>query len=135
MVTALGIARLTAGRTMRSAGRNRQQCYRRFRYVRQLVFGVVPMPGIFFIVAILLYGAVLRFTPFGRYGLCDGGNEEAARLSGINAGRVKIVTYAVSGLLAGIAAVLYVAQYAARPDAGAGLELDAIAQWSSAGTS
>jgi simple sugar transport system permease protein len=94
------------------------------------------MPGLFFIAAALLYGAVLRFTPFGRYVYAIGGNEEAARLSGINVGRVKIVTYAISGMLAGIAAVLFVAQYRqGKPDAGAGLELDAIAAVVIGGTS
>ena len=84
----------------------------------------------------LIYGAVLRFTPFGRYVYAIGGNEEAARLSGIDVGRVKIVTYAISGMLAGIAAVLYVAQYRqGKPDAGAGLELDAIAAVVIGGTS
>ena len=79
---------------------------------------------------------MLRFTPFGRYVYAIGGNEEAARLSGIDAGRVKIATYAISGLLAGIAAVLYVAQYRqGKPDAGAGLELDAIAAVVIGGTS
>ncbi|MBD9372016.1 ABC transporter permease [Rhizobium sp. ARZ01] len=137
MVTALGIARLTAGQNNAVlpvyTGSNATAD---FDILRQLVFGVVPMPGIFFIVAIILYGAVLRFTPFGRYVYAIGGNEEAARLSGINAGRVKIVTYAVSGLLAGLAAVLYVAQYRqGKPDAGAGLELDAIAAVVIGGTS
>jgi simple sugar transport system permease protein len=79
---------------------------------------------------------VLRLTPFGRYVYAIGGNEEAARLSGIESGKVKIATYAVSGLLAGIAAVLYVAQYRqGKPDAGAGLELDAIAAVVIGGTS
>lgn len=137
MVTALGIARLTAGQNNAVlpvyTGSNATAD---FDILRQLVFGIVPMPGIFFITAIILYGAVLRFTPFGRYVYAIGGNEEAARLSGINAGRVKIVTYAVSGLLAGIAAVLYVAQYRqGKPDAGAGLELDAIAAVVIGGTS
>lgn len=137
MVTALGVARLTAGQNNAVlpvyTGTNATAD---FDILRQLVFGIVPMPGIFFIVAIILYGAVLRFTPFGRYVYAIGGNEEAARLSGINAGRVKIVTYAVSGLLAGIAAVLYVAQYRqGKPDAGAGLELDAIAAVVIGGTS
>ncbi|QRM57175.1 ABC transporter permease [Sinorhizobium sp. BG8] len=137
MVTALGIARLTAGQNNAVlpvyTGSNATAD---FDILRQLVFGIVPMPGIFFIVAIILYGAVLRFTPFGRYVYAIGGNEEAARLSGINAGRVKIVTYAVSGLLAGLAAVLYVAQYRqGKPDAGAGLELDAIAAVVIGGTS
>lgn len=137
MVTALGIARLTAGQNNAVlpvyTGSNATAD---FETLRSLVFGVVPMPGLFFIAAIVVYGVVLRFTPFGRYVYAIGGNEEAARLSGIDSGRVKIVTYAVSGMLAGIAAVLYVAQYRqGKPDAGAGLELDAIAAVVIGGTS
>lgn len=137
MVTALGIARLTAGQNNAVlpvyTGSN---AVAEFDNLRSLVFGVIPMPGIFFIAAILIYAAVLRFTPFGRYVYAIGGNEEASRLSGIEAGKVKIVTYAVSGMLAGIAAVLYVAQYRqGKPDAGAGLELDAIAAVVIGGTS
>ncbi|MER9653350.1 ABC transporter permease [Mesorhizobium sp. M0152] len=137
MVTALGIARLTAGQNNAVlpvyTGSNATAD---FEMLRSLVFGVIPMPGLFFLGAIVIYGAVLRFTPFGRYVYAIGGNEEAARLSGIAAGRVKIATYAISGLLAGIAAVLYVAQYRqGKPDAGAGLELDAIAAVVIGGTS
>lgn len=137
MVTALGIARLTAGQNNAVlpvyTGTN---AVAEFDTLRSLVFGVIPVPGVFFISAIIIYAAVLRFTPFGRYVYAIGGNEEAARLSGIDAGKVKIVTYAVSGLLAGIAAVLYVAQYRqGKPDAGAGLELDAIAAVVIGGTS
>lgn len=98
MVTALGIARLTAGQNNAVlpvyTGSNATAD---FEMLRSLVFGVIPMPGLFFLGAILIYGAVLRFTPFGRYVYAIGGNEEAARLSGIAAGRVKIATYAVSG--------------------------------------
>jgi simple sugar transport system permease protein len=137
MVTALGVARLTAGQNNAVlpvyTGTN---AVAEFDMLRSLVFGVVPMPGLFFIGALIVYSALLRFTPFGRYVYAIGGNEEAARLSGINAGLVKITVYALSGLLAGIAAVLYVAQYRqGKPDAGAGLELDAIAAVVIGGTS
>jgi len=137
MVTALGIARLTAGQNNAVlpvyTGSNATAD---FNILRSLVFGIIPMPGIFFIAAIAIYAVVLKFTPFGRFVYAIGGNEEAARLSGIDSGRVKIVTYAVSGLLAGIAAILYVAQYRqGKPDAGAGLELDAIAAVVIGGTS
>ncbi|AYG57555.1 ABC transporter permease [Rhizobium jaguaris] len=137
MVTALGIARLTAGQNNAVlpvyTGSNATAD---FENLRSLVFGIVPMPGIFFLAAIVLYAAVLRLTPFGRYIYAIGGNEEAARLSGIDSGNIKIVAYALSGLLAGIAAVLYVAQYRqGKPDAGAGLELDAIAAVVIGGTS
>jgi len=137
MVTALGVARLTAGQNNAVlpvyTGSNATAD---FDILRSLVFGIIPMPGIFFITAIIIYGVVLKFTPFGRFVYAIGGNEEAARLSGIDSGRVKIVTYAISGLLAGVAAILYVAQYRqGKPDAGAGLELDAIAAVVIGGTS
>jgi simple sugar transport system permease protein len=137
MVTALGLARLTAGQNNAVlpvyTGSN---AVAEFDVLRSLVWGVFPVPGLFFLAAILIYGAVLRITPFGRYVYAIGGNEEAARLSGINVGGTKIVTYAVSGMLAGVAAVLFVAQYRqGKPDAGAGLELDAIAAVVIGGTS
>lgn len=137
MVAALGFARLTAGQNNAVlpvyTGTNATE---NFDMLRSLLFGVVPVPGVFFIGALVIYGAVLRFTPFGRYVYAVGGNEEAARLSGINTGHVKLATYAISGLLAGIAAVLYVAQYRqGKPDAGSGLELDAIAAVVIGGTS
>ena len=137
MVTALGVARLTAGQNNAVlpvyTGSN---AVAEFDVLRSLVFGVVPVPGLFFLAAVLVYGAVLRFTTFGRYVYAIGGNEEAARLSGIDVARTKIATYAISGLLAGVAAVLFVAQYRqGKPDAGAGLELDAIAAVVIGGTS
>jgi simple sugar transport system permease protein len=137
MVTALGIARLTAGQNSAVlpvyTGTN---AVAEFDVLRSLVWGAIPMPGIFFLIAIVTYGAVLKFTPFGRYVYAIGGNEEAARLSGIPVDRVKVTVYALSGLLAGLAAVLYVAQYRqGKPDAGAGLELDAIAAVVIGGTS
>jgi len=137
MVTALGIARLTAGQNNAVlpvyTGTN---AVSEFDNLRSMVFGVVPAPGLFFLGAIVLYAAILRLTPFGRYVYAIGGNEEATRLSGIPVGSVKVATYAISGLLAGLAAVLYVAQYRqGKPDAGAGLELDAIAAVVIGGTS
>jgi simple sugar transport system permease protein len=137
MVTALGVARLTAGQNNAVlpvyTGSN---AVAEFDLLRSLVFGVIPVPGLFFLAAVLIYGAVLRFTSFGRYVYAIGGNEEAARLSGINVAATKIATYAISGMLAGVAAVLFVAQYRqGKPDAGAGLELDAIAAVVIGGTS
>ena len=83
MVTALGIARLTAGQNNAVlpvyTGSN---AVAEFDLLRSLVFGIVPMPGLFFIAAIVIYSAVLRLTPFGRYVYAIGGNEEAARLRG-----------------------------------------------------
>ena len=79
---------------------------------------------------------VLRFTTFGRYVYAIGGNPEAAKLSGIKVAQVQLAAYLISGLLAGVAGVLFVAQYRqGKPDAGSGLELDAIAAVVIGGTS
>lgn len=101
-----------------------------------MLFGVLPAPGLFFLGVLALFLLLLNTTSFGRYIYAIGGNEEATRLSGVPVGRVKITAYALSGMLAALAGVLYVAQYRqGKPDAGAGLELDAIAAVAIGGTS
>ena len=52
---------------------------------------------------------MLRRSLFGRQLLAVGGNEQAARLSGINTARIKIAVYAISGLLAGVAGLVVIA--------------------------
>jgi ribose/xylose/arabinose/galactoside ABC-type transport system permease subunit len=69
----------------------------------------------------------LHFTTFGRKVYATGGNVTAARYTGINTVRIKTVALVLTGLLAGLAAlVLSARSHAARPDVGAGLELDTI---------
>jgi ribose transport system permease protein len=71
---------------------------------------------------------VLRHVVFGRRIFAVGVNAEAARLAGIDPGRVRIAVFAMSGALAGAAAVTQAARLsAADPNAGMGLELEAIA--------
>ena len=137
MVGVLGAARLTAGQDSAVlpvyTGTNATE---NFELLRSMISGVVPVPGVFFLVAISIFGALLSFTSFGRYIYAIGGNEEAAILSGIRVARVKLAAYLFSGMLAGIAGVLFVAQYRqGKPDAGTGLELDAIAAVVIGGTS
>ncbi len=78
---------------------------------RQL--GPFPLIGsipVSVVLALAVYAAVafaLRTTVAGRYVFAVGGNERAARLAGVEPSRVKIVVYALSGLLAGLAGVLY----------------------------
>ena len=137
MVSALGLGRLTAGQDNAViavyTGTNATQA---FEVLRSMVWGILPMPSVFFLAAILIFGAVLRFTTFGRYIYAIGGNPEAAKLSGIKVAQVQLAAYMISGLLAGLAGVLFVAQYRqGKPDAGSGLELDAIAAVVIGGTS
>lgn len=137
MVAGLGIARLTAGQNTAVwpvyTGSNATED---FEALRALIFGIIPVPGVIFAGVILLFWIILRFTKFGRYVYAIGGNEEAARLAGVPVWRVKITVYAISGYLAALAGILYVAQYRqGKPDAGMGLELDAIAAVVIGGTS
>jgi ribose transport system permease protein len=60
------------------------------------------------ILATALVGAALRFLPIGREVLAVGGNSEAAVLSGLSRQRSVLIAHAVSGLLAAVAAVMYV---------------------------
>ena len=137
MVTLLGLARLAAGQDSAViavySGTNATPDV---DILRQVLWGVVPIPGLFFIGALVIFTLVLKFTVFGRYLYALGGNEEATRLSGIAVVPVKISTYAFSGMLSALASVLFVAQYRqGKPDAGTGLELDAIAAVVIGGTS
>ncbi|MGC8863509.1 MAG: ABC transporter permease, partial [Armatimonadota bacterium] len=90
-----------------------------------------------FIVAILVLWVVLRFTRFGRHLYAIGGNEEAARLSGIRVGAVKIAAYTLCGFTAGLAGVCNAGRVTLGDPGEAGLtyELDAIAAVVIGGTS
>ena len=97
---------------------------------------LVPIPGLFFLACAIVAHLVLTRLPVGRHIYAVGGNEEATRLSGIDIGRVKIMVYMISGMMAGLAAVLYCAMYGqGKPDAGQMGELDAIAAVVIGGTS
>jgi ribose/xylose/arabinose/galactoside ABC-type transport system permease subunit len=91
--------------------------------------GVLPMPILIMVLIVALAIFVLRATIFGRHVIAVGGNENAARLSGISVNRTKIMVYALSGLLAGIAGLVYTAKLGASDasQVGQNIELDAIA--------
>ncbi|MBB2910733.1 ribose transport system permease protein [Streptosporangium becharense] len=70
------------------------------------LFGVVPMQLIFLILTVLLGWVILSRTRYGFHTYAVGGSQEAARLCGIDAGRVKILAFVMSGTLAAFAGVL-----------------------------
>ena len=91
------------------------------------LIGVDLLIWIFAIVAALGW-VLLNRTTFGRRTVAIGGNREAARLAGINVKRHVMWLYAISGLTAGIAAVMYLGRTTAGTSThGTSLELDAIA--------
>lgn len=69
-------------------------------------WGPIPIPIIISVVVFIFAHVMLTKTPFGRYLYAIGGNEKAAWLSGINVKRYKLLAYTISGLLAGLAAVV-----------------------------
>src|SRR5918992_124646 len=88
----------------------------------------VPYPIIILFAAFALGWLVLTRTRFGRHVYAVGDNEDAARLMGLNVGRVTAGVYALSGMLAGLAGVMLASRLGAgQPVAGVGWELDAIA--------
>jgi ribose transport system permease protein len=90
--------------------------------------GTIPVPVIVMVLAFIIGWLVLNYTRFGRHVYAIGDNEEAARLMGLNVGRVTLGVYALSGLLAGLAGVILASRLGAgQPVAGTGWELDAIA--------
>lgn len=96
----------------------------------------VPVPVIIAVAVLVFCHVVLTKTRFGRYVYAIGGNEEGARLSGVNVRNVKMLVYALAGLFAAIGAVVFIARLdSAQPQAGVGFELDAIAAVVIGGTS
>lgn len=90
--------------------------------------GPIPNSFIFFAVVVVIVWAMLRFTKFGHYIYAAGGNPEAARLAGINVSGVILATYAIGGLLAGLAGVLLLGQTGiGQPASASGWPLSAIA--------
>ncbi|HWS56238.1 MAG TPA: ABC transporter permease, partial [Pyrinomonadaceae bacterium] len=93
-----------------------------------LGFVGLPYPVLLLALAFAAGWLVLNYTRFGRHVYSLGDNEEAARLMGLNVGRVTMGVYLLSGALAGLAGVLDASRLGSgRPVAGTGLELDAIA--------
>jgi putative xylitol transport system permease protein len=84
----------------------------------------IPVPVIWMLVVIVVASVLLTRTRFGRYVFAIGGNEEAARLAGINVARVKSAVYVISGACAAIVGFLYMALFSSgSPQTGTGDEL------------
>ena len=88
----------------------------------------IPLPVIYSFVLLAVMILILGRSKFGRQLYAVGGNEEAARFSGINIKKVKIIVYTLCGALASFSGIILAARmYSGQPTAGDGFELDAIA--------
>lgn len=98
--------------------------------------GPIPVPVILFLAVLFLSSFILRRTILGRYVYAIGGNEEAARLSGINVDFYKIAVYSLSGLFVAVASIIAIGRLGVgNADLGLGYELNAIAAVVIGGTS
>ena len=98
--------------------------------------GKVPYLMVFFIAVTIITGILMTRTKFGTYVYAVGSNTQAARLTGINVDRVKIMIFVYAGLMYGIAALLLASRLTSIQAASAGMsyEMNAIAAVAIGGT-
>lgn len=97
-------------------------------FIKAEFMGVYPVPIVFMILVTIGGWFVLSRTVFGRRIMAIGGNETAARYTGIPVGRVKILVYTITGALAGLSAAIYIGYLgSAETNAGNAYELQVIA--------
>jgi len=99
-----------------------------FKWISDGHLGVIPVPTLIMLAIYFITWYVLRNTKFGRYCFAIGGNETAARLSGVNVDRHKTYVYAISGFLAALAGMILISYIdSAATTNGASYELYSIA--------
>ena len=136
-VATLGMLSMARGMTLIfSQGRPIPNLSAPFRWIGGGDLFGLPVPVLILFLVFGIGWVVLSYTTFGRYIYAVGGNEKAARTSGVSTRMVTASTYVISGLLAGLAGLVLTSRTtAALPQAGIGYELDAIAAVVIGGTS
>ena len=96
----------------------------------------VPVPALIMLAIAVLTGLMLHYTSFGRHVYAIGGNEVAARLSGVRVERIKITVFVLCSVLTALAGLIHAAQLnQGSPNEAVGYELNAIAAVVIGGTS
>jgi ribose transport system permease protein len=142
MIAARGLAQLISGDAVRNLGDDVYGGFATWQigpyHLGSIpIFPQLPISVLLLVFVYALTAFLLNSTVAGRYIFAVGGNERAAKLSGIDADRVKIVVYALSGFLAGLAGLLLAAHNALADPIGDGVyfELATIAAVVVGGTS
>ncbi len=135
MVSARGLAKFIGGGRKIQAGT--QPLPPIFEQISsQILNNNLAIVTIIFLVSVAAFWILLNRTRFGRHLFAIGGNEEAARLSGVRVNLVKATAYGISGLMSAVAGVCFAARtYYGDPEAGTTYELTAIAMVVIGGTS
>lgn len=82
-----------------------------YQYLGNGIFLGIPVPFLIFLALAIFVSILLRRTPFGIANYLIGSNEKATRFSGINVNRTLVITYALSGLLCGIASTIMISRF------------------------
>lgn len=135
-IVTLGMLQAARGLTHIVTGQQTQYFRPMIRELTSISVLGLSLPFLIAVVIALLGQIVLCRTVFGRYMVAIGTNEEAARLSGIDPRRIKLVVFTLCGLLAAVAALAQTTRLgSATPTAGTGFELEVIAAVVIGGTS
>jgi len=136
-IVTLGMMTMARGLALvLSNGRPVSNLSRSFNFIGGGDLAGVPLPIILFFLVTVIAAVILNYTKTGRYVYAVGGNEHAARASGISVGSVKMFTYLFCSGLAGLAGVMLASRITTgQPNAGVAYELDAIAAVVIGGTS
>ena len=136
-IATLGMMTITRGGALiLSGGRPVSNLAASFNFIGNGSVLRIPIPILILAGVFLVSRFILRRTTFGRYVYAVGGNEEAARASGINTHGIKVASYAICAGLAGLAGIVQASRITTgQPNAGISYELDAIAAVVIGGTS
>jgi ribose transport system permease protein len=93
------------------------------------LFGVIPMPIVYFLLMFLLGLYISKYTKLGRHIYAVGSNEKATRLSGINTDKIRIISFVLLGFAVGVASITESSRMGSinSTSSGVGYELNAIA--------
>lgn len=107
----------------------------RMVFLGRSYLGGIPAPAVIFVIILLVAAYIARYLSFGRHIYAVGGNEEAAKMMGLNINRVKMGTYTICGILSALAGVILASRLGAgQAVAGDGYELKVIASVAVGGT-
>jgi ribose transport system permease protein len=136
MSAARGVARYISGGAAIPLGFGEGGAPESFRRLAAPIVPYVPVPAVLFLLSVGAMSLLMSRMRAGRYIYAIGDNEQAARLSGVNVRRHKVLVYVLCAGLAALAGVIHCAQLEqGNPNDGVGYELDAIAAVVIGGTS
>lgn len=128
-IVTLGMMTIARGSAMMyTSGRPIIDLSEQYTFIGQGLVFKIPVPIFIFVFLVIVMFLLLHKTRFGRYVYAVGGNEMAAKASGLSIKKVKILVYSIIGGLAGVSGLILSSRTnSGAPNAALGYELDAIA--------